>query len=469
MVPGAARSVTRRVNVFCQEFQPLELNQNTPPFGSSPRREIWEIKRIQIRGEKLCRSPSSGHSLKRFTTTFFKEFSVTTTTKHDHSEFCCALYVSFELGDRYWKLSLTTGLGKAPSVKNVVAGDLTAVAAAIEAAKKKLRLPPDVTVVTCYEAGRDGFWIHRALLALGYENYVVDSASIEVNRRKRRAKNDNKDARKLMKMLIRFKLGEKDLWKVVQPPSVEQEDARHLHRGLQTVQADKQALSNRMESLLVTLGVRLKVNRRFLERLEAARQFDGTPLPNGLKRRLQLDFELWQVMERQVTEMRRQVRNSAKQEAQQEQPMQNLLSMRGVGPLGAWILLREGLAWRQFKNRRQVAGFVGLTPTPYDSGNTKREQGISKAGNARLRRLVVELAWSWLHYQPDSGLTKWYYERFAKAGGRGRKVGIVALARKLLIALWRMATTGEIPDGTLIIDWETKFKQPPRTKQPAAA
>ena len=135
----------------------------------------------------------------------------------------------------------------------------------------------------------------------------------------------------------------------------------------------------------------------------------------------------------------------------------------------AWILLREGLAWRQFKNRRQVAGFVGLTPTPYDSGNTKREQGISKAGNARLRRLVVELAWSWLYYQPDSGLTKWYYQRFAKAGGRGRKVGIVALARKLLIALWRMATTGEIPDGTLTVDWETKFKQPPRTKQPAAA
>jgi transposase len=407
--------------------------------------------------------------LKRFTTTFFKEFSVTTTTKHDHSEFCGALYVSLELGDRYWKLSMTTGIGKAPSVKNVVAGDLAAVAAATEAAKKKLRLSPGASVVTCYEAGRDGFWIHRALLALGYENYVVDSASIEVNRRKRRAKNDNKDALNLVKMLIRFKLGEKDLWKVVQPPSVEQEDARHLHRGLEALQADKQALANRMESLLVTLGVRLKVNRRFLERMEAARQFDHTPLPMGLKKRLQLDFELWQVMERQVVEMRRDLRNRAKEEAKQEQPMKNLLSLRGIGPLGAWILLREGLAWRQFKNRRQVAGFVGLTPTPYDSGNSKREQGIGKAGNSRLRRLVVELAWSWLYYQPNSGLTKWFYERFAKAGGRGRKVGIVALSRKLLIALWRVATTGEIPDGALTVDWETKFKQPPRTKKPAAA
>jgi transposase len=406
--------------------------------------------------------------LKRFTTTFFKEFSVTTATKHDHIEICGELYVSLELGDRNWKLSMTTGLGKAPSVKNVAAGNLTGLAAEIKAAKHRFKLPSTARVVTCYEAGRDGFWIDRALRALGYENHVVDSASIETNRRKRRPKNDNGDACSLVRMLVRFKLGERDLWKVVQPPSVEQEDARQLHRELEALQGDKRALTNRMESLLVTHGVKLKVNRRFLEGLEKARQFDGVPLPGGLQKRLARDYERWQQMERQVIELRREVRSSAKQEARQEQPMQNLLSLRGIGPLGAWILLREGLAWRQFKNRRQVAGFVGLTPTPFDSGNSKREQGISKAGNVRLRTLVVELAWSWLRYQPDSELAKWYHQRFAKAGGRGRKVGIVALARKLLIALWRMATMGEVPAGAITVNWEAKFKASPRTKQAVA-
>jgi transposase len=345
---------------------------------------------------------------------------------------------------------------------------LASLSAEIAAAKKHFKLPKDSPVVTCYEAGRDGFWIHRALSARGIENLVVDSSSIEVNRRKRRAKNDNKDGRNLLNQLVRFRLGEKEVWKVVQPPSIEQEDARHQHREHESLQADRRALANRMESLLVTHGVKLKVNKKFLKGLEAARQFDGLPLPGGIIRRLEREYERWQLMDRQLSELKSEVRNQAKQEAEREPAMQNLLSLRGIGPLGAWILLREGLAWRQFRNRRQVAAFVGLTPTPYSSGTTEREQGISKAGNVRLRTLVVELAWSWLYYQPDSRLTKWYYERFAKAGGRSRKVGIVALARKLLIALWRMATKGEVPDGALTVDWETKFKRSP-TKRSVAA
>jgi transposase len=393
---------------------------------------------------------------------------VTTATKLDHNEFGGTLYLSMEVGDRSWKLSSATGLGSATRVKDVAAGNLKSLDQEITAAKKHFKLPKDAPVVCCYEAGRDGFWIHRALLARGLENHMVDSASIEVNRRKRRSKTDGKDGRNLLRQLIRFKSGEKEVWKVVQPPSVEQEDARHLHRELEALQSDRRALANRMESVLVTHGVKLKVNKRFLKRLEAVRQFDGLPLPAGVVRRLKREYERWQLLDRQLSELKTEVKQEAKKEAEREPAMQNLLSLRGIGPLGAWIMLREGLVWRQFKNRRQIAGFVGLVPTPYNSGSSEREQGISKAGNVRLRRLVVELAWGWLHFQPDSKLTKWYYERFTKAGGRARKVGLVALARKLLVALWRMAVDGEVPDGAMTVDWETKFKRTWKKESAAA-
>jgi transposase len=357
------------------------------------------------------------------------------------------------------------GLGSTARVKDVAAGDLSALAAEIAAAKRRFGLPQDAPVATCYEAGRDGFWIERALQARGIENHVVDSASIEVNRRKRRAKNDDRDGLSLVRQLVRFRLGERDVWKVVRPPSVEQEDARHLHRELAVVQGERRAAANRIESLLVTHGVKLRVNKKFLQRLETARQFDGAPLPPGLVGRIGREFERWRLADRQLSEVKRELKAQARQEAEREPAVQGLLSLRGVGPLGAWILLREGLVWRRFKNRRQAGAFVGLNPTPYDSGKSKREQGIGKAGNARLRTLLVELAWSWLRYQPESALTKWFYERFAKAGGRSRKLGIVALARKLLVALWRAAAFGEVPLGATAVDWETKFGRKP----PAAA
>lgn len=383
---------------------------------------------------------------------------MTTTTEANHNGTSGVLCMSLELGSRSWKLSSSTGPACAARVKDVAAGDVSALMAEIATAKRRFDLPQEAPTATCYEAGRDGFWLDRALQARGVENHVVDSTSIEVNRRARRAKSDRGDGLSLLRQLWRYKLGETQVWKVVRAPTVAEEDARHLHRELAVVQAERRAAANRMESLLVTHGVRLRVNKKFLGALATAKQFDGAALPPGIVRRLTREFERWELADRQLSAVKKELKAQAKLEAEHEPAARNLLSLRGVGPLGTRILLGEGLAWRRFKNRRQVAAFVGLNPTPYDSGTSRREQGIGKAGNARLRTLLVELAWSWLRHQPESALTKWFYERFAKAGGRSRKLGITALARKLLVALWRAAAHGELPQGALTVDWETKFR-----------
>lgn len=392
---------------------------------------------------------------------------MTTTTETHRTSQAGILHVAFELGDRSWKLAFTVGLGQKSRLKTVAAGALGLVQMEIAKAKLRFGLPATAPVRSCYEAGRDGFWLHRWLVGQGIENVVVDSSSIEVNRRQRRAKSDALDATKLAEMLVRYGLGGERVWRVVQPPTVEQEDARQLHREVETMQHERRQLANRISGLLVAVGVRLKVNVRFLQRLACLRQYDGTPLPAGLVTRLQREFERWQLVHRQLLAGERELKQRAKEEAQASPALQNLLSLRGVGAKGAWLLLREGLTWRQFRNRRQVASMAGLVPTPYGSGTLEREQGISKAGNARVRTLLVELAWGWLGYQPQSELTKWYYQRFAAGNRRSRKVGIVALARKLLVALWRCAVHGELPAGAMTVDWRSKFQR--TSPNPAAA
>jgi transposase len=384
---------------------------------------------------------------------------MTTATEVHDSKSMSVLYVAFELGLSSWKLAMTVGPGQKPRIKTVPAGAVDSVEREIAAAKQRFQLPPEARALSCYEAGREGFWLHRALLGRGIDNQVVDSSSIEVNRRQRRAKTDRMDAVKLVAMLIRYAGGERHVWSVVQPPTVQQEDDRHLHRELETLQHERRQLANRISSLLATVGVACKVNHRFAERLPQLRQWDGQALPAGLHTRLQREFERWQLTNIQLRAVERQLRELTKKEAAEDSPMQCLLGIRGVGAKGAWILLREGLVWRQFRNRRELASLVGLTPTPYHSGTIAREQGISKAGNGRLRRLLVELAWGWLRLQPDSELTAWYHRRFGVGNGRSRKVGIVALARKLLVALWRLATQGELPAGVELIGWESKFSR----------
>ena len=358
------------------------------------------------------------------------------------------LYLAFELGEIEWKLGFTIGFGQSPRRRTIKAGDRVALEREIRLAKKRFGLPEGTKVLSCYEAGRDGFWLHRYLVSQVVENLVVDSASIEVNRRAKRAKTDRLDVKKLVTMLIRYDSGEQKVWNVVHVPSVEAEDNRHLHRELKTFKSDRTRHVNRLKGLLVGQGVRLPVNTNFLEKVDGVRLWNGEPIPPGLQARLQREFAGFQFVDGQIkalqAERRELLRTS--QEPSVEQ-VRRLLRLRGIGENSAWLFVMEFFAWREFRTRRQVDGLAGLTPTPYQSGEQSREQGISKAGNSPVRSIAIEIAWGWLRHQPDSELSLWFQKRFGHGSKRLRKIGIVAVARKLLIALWRYLEYGEIPAG----------------------
>ena len=369
------------------------------------------------------------------------------------------LYLSLELGQKNWKLAFTVGLGQKPRLRTIAARDTEALMAEIGAAKKRFGLPENAPVASCYEAGRDGFWLHRFLLSKKVENLVVDSASIEVNRRKRRAKSDRLDAVKLVEMLIRYCNGERKVWSIIRVPAADDEDRRQLHRELIELKAERTAHVNAIKGLLAGLGLQSSVDEDFPERLDQFRQWDGTAVPAALRGRLLREFERWRLVGRQIAELEKarteEIRKGKGPEVEQ---VRQLLNLKGIGENGAWLLVNELFAWRKFQNRRELGSLAGLTPTPYDSGESRREQGISKAGNRRVRWMMVQLSWGWLQYQPESELSQWYQRRFGHGNSRLRKIGIVALARKLLIALWRYLETGEPPAGAEVIGWDKKPK-----------
>jgi transposase len=370
-----------------------------------------------------------------------------TTRSSQYSTFC-SLYLAFELGNKQWKLGFTVGAGQRPRVRSVEAGDLAALEWEMVRAKKRFDLAETAPVLSCYEAGRDGFWLHRYLVASGIENLVVDSASIEVNRRARRTKTDRLDVGKLVSMLIRYHGGERKVWSVVHVPSVAAEDKRHLHRQLATLKADRTRHINRIKGLLAGQGVRLAVRGDFLEALERIRLWDGSPLPPGLRSRLEREYACLQFVNQQIqaveAERSQALRTSDDPSVEQ---VRQLLRLRAIGENSAWLFVMEFFGWREFRNRREVGSLAGLTSTPFQSGDEAREQGISKAGNRPIRAMATEIAWSWLRYQPQSELSAWYWKRFGHGSKRMRKIGIVALARKLLIAFWRYLAFGELPAG----------------------
>jgi len=358
------------------------------------------------------------------------------------------LYVAFELSWGTWKMAFTTGAGQPPRIRTVPARCTSLVLDEIKKTKLRFDLPADTPVVSCYEAGRDGFWIHRYLTSAGIQNIVVDSASIEVSRRKRRAKSDRLDALKLVSMLIRWHNGEKKVWSIVHVPTVVDEDRRQLHRELIELKSERTELANRIKGLLAGLGLKVAIGDKLPARLEKLRQWDAAVLPPALKARILRDFERWQLVVRQINELERQrAREIREDPGVQGEQTRRLIRLKGIGANGAWLLVREFFGWRKIRNRRELASLAGLTPTPYDSGGSRHEQGISKAGNRLVRWMMVQLAWGWLHHQPKSELTLWYRRRFGEGKSRVRKIGIIALARKLLIALWRYLETGEIPAG----------------------
>ena len=367
------------------------------------------------------------------------------------------LYLALELGWTEYKLAFTIGHGQAARLRTIKARETESLLSEIVKAKRRFRLPDDAPVVSCYEAGRDGFWLHRWLAATGIENVVVDSASIEVNRRKRRAKTDRLDAAKLVAMLLRYHAGEGKVWSVVRVPNDGDEDARQLHRELMELKDERTAHVNRIKGCLASQGLAAEVTEDFPARLELLRCWNGLAVPAELRQRLLREFERWRFVRQQIVDLEKERRQRIRRQASpQVEKVRTLLTLRGIGLNGSWLLVYELFGWRRIRNRRELAALVGLTPTPYDSGGNSREQGISKAGNKRLRKMLVELAWCWLRWQPDSALSQWYAARFARGGRRARKVGIVALARKLLIALWRYLEHGEIPQGVKLCDWETK-------------
>src|SRR5262245_5129545 len=341
---------------------------------------------------------------------------MTATHRHDPTTNASpVLYVAFELGWTTWKLAFTVGLGQKARLRTISARDLGALAVEIRKAKARFNLPEGTPVLSCYEAGRDGFWLHRYLSSIAVDNLVVDSSSIEVNRRRRRAKSDRLDAVKLVTMLIRWHFGDIKVWSVVNVPNREAEDARQLHRELIELKAERTGHSNRIKGLLASLGLGVTVDAKLPERLQALRQYDGRPIPELMRRRILREFERWTLVDRHIRDLNNQrTRELRKREEPQVQKVRRLMSLNGVGGNGAWILVRELFDWRQFKNRRELGCLAGLTPTPYSSGETEREQGISKAGNKRVRWLMIELAWGWLRYQPQSALSQWYQRRFGR-------------------------------------------------------
>ncbi len=357
------------------------------------------------------------------------------------------LYMAMELSNKQWKLVFSDG-GEKRRHETIEAGHRMELVEAIRKAKEKFSLFHEARVVSCYEAGRDGFWLHRYLVSLGIENQVVDSSSIETNRRKRRAKTDRIDGVKLLTMLMRYWGGERGLWSVVRVPNVEDEDARRLHRELASLKKERTRHRNRIRDLLVAQGLRLEPNGDFLQRLEALTLWDGTSLPAELKGELEREYRRLSMVEQQLRALEKtRTERIAHADSHSLRQVVRLMGLRAIGPNCAWLLVMEFFAWRGFRNRRELGACAGLTGTPYDSGGSKRDQGISKAGNARVRTMMVEIAWLWLRYQPNSKLSRWFRERFAGGGARMRRVGIVALARRLLVALWCYLESGELPEG----------------------
>ena len=378
---------------------------------------------------------------------------MTTTATHNahHTTPERVLFVAFERSEKTWKRGFTTGHGQKPRERSIAARNQTRVLQEVDQAKRRCGLPETAPVVSCYEAGREGFWLHRFLQAQGITNHVVDSSSIEVNRRQRRAKSDGLDVRKLLSMLIRYEYGEREGWRVVHVPSVEAEDQRHLHRDLETLKQERASTTTRIKGVLSSQGVRLTSLSKLPEQLEALRLWDGAPLPSGLRRRVLRGWAHHEFLSQQIAELeaeRRALLDSAPEASIEK--VRQLMHLKGIGINGAWVLVMEFFAWRECKNRREVGGLAGFTPTPYQSGESAREQGITKAGNRHVRWMTTELAWSWLRYQPESALSCWFRERFGGGGKRLRRLGIVAVARKLLIALWRFLETGVLPEGAAL-------------------
>jgi transposase len=366
-----------------------------------------------------------------------------------------AIFFSMELSRSSWLItSLSPGGGEKMSKRSIPAGDMAGLMALLGQIREKVRLRTGESYpfVSIQEAGLDGFWIHRLLEREGVDSHVVDPASVTTSRRRRRAKTDRLDGETLLRTLLAYKRGDPRICAMVRPPSPEEEDRRRNCRERRVLIGERVRLVNRIKGLLFCHGIvdfqPLHKDRR--ARFDALRTPDGLPLPTHLRAELERMLDRVELLLEQVKA--NEATRDAMIAAAPRPPAPaggaaNLMMLKGVGPDFAEIVWSEGL-YRHFDNRRQLAAYAGLAPTPWQSGSVSREQGVSQAGNPRLRTIMVQLSWFWLLHQPDSALTRWFRER-TKAGGRSKPT-IVAMARKLLIALWKFVHHGVVIEGAVM-------------------
>lgn len=367
------------------------------------------------------------------------------------------LYMAVELSRDRWRLALSSGGERIRRVW-VPAGDGNALLRQLEEAKKHFELLPETEVKSCYEAGRDGFWVHRLFTRLGIDSLVVDAASMKVSRRRRRAKTDRLDADQLLVDLVRHHRGDRDVWKMVRIPPVEAEDLRRVPRQLERLKKERRQHRARLLSLFATVGAGItpgKLNRT-IKALDEVRCWDGSELGPYLRMEVEHEAERLELVNRQIRDLEAVEKNVATWDVPTGQKVHRLVQLRGIGIDSACLLVFELFGWREFHNRKEVGGIAGICGTPYNTGNSEREQGISKAGLARVRSRMVELSWLWLRNQPRSALSHWYRKRYGDGGSRARKVGTVALARKLLVQLWRYVEQGVVPPGAQLMTIQPK-------------
>jgi transposase len=372
----------------------------------------------------------------------------------NHAAIRCLLAI--ELSKKSWVVAINTPLADKISRHTLPGCDWTGLLELIQRLRTRVarELGRPVEMISCYEAGYDGFWLHRLLEGQGVHSLVVDPASVQVDRRARRAKTDRIDAERLLRSLMAYLRGETKVWSVVRVPSVAEEDDRRLHRERDRLIAERIQHINRIKGLCAIHGIYdyqpMRPDRT--QRLEQLHTGDGRALPPRLKAEIARELQRMELVLRMLKEIdaERNAIASARMSAHTNaKKIQDLVKLKAIGPEIATVLAGEVL-YRSFSNRRELASYVGLTPSHFQSGSTCRDQGISKAGNAKARTTMIELAWLWLRHQPDSAFSVWFRERVGNLKGRIRRITIVAMARKLLVALWRYLETGVLPAGAVL-------------------
>ncbi|RUM95975.1 IS110 family transposase [Pseudaminobacter arsenicus] len=367
-----------------------------------------------------------------------------------------AIFISIELSQSTWLItSLSPGNGEKMSTHSVAAGNMAGLFDLLSKLRERSRTRTGHSwqIISIQEAGLDGFWIHRTLQDNGIESHVVDPASIATPRRHRRVKTDRVDGEALLRVLMAYKRGEPRICSMVRVPSAKEEDRRRIGRERKTLTVERVAHVNRIKCLLFSQGITdyepIRKDRR--QRLEELQTGDGHRLPAHMKAQILRELDRLELVLEQirVVEDERDALIAAQTTEEKPSPVTMLLEIKGIGAEFANILWSECF-FRQFNNRRQVAAFAGLAPTPWQSGSIDREQGVSKAGNPRLRTALIQMSWLWLRHQPNSTLAQWFKARVEHSGGRMKKSAVTALARKLLVALWKYTTSGVVIEGAIM-------------------